>query len=309
MSGISGSMGGPIIAAAKPKILTPAGSNCRAIKAGGAAQGFRAPNLSDFTRFDIARSGEQETPSLSLRPEKYLSLETGIKCLEETWQGSLSYFYVFIDGMITRVPTGNMIGGNAEVTRRNVGIGYIHGFEAAGYFDFSRIGLPQWQGAMALSCVHGETDTFPTSAAVMERRPMSRIQPPGANLSLRWEHPSRRCWAEGLIVAAAAQHRLSPDDERDTQRIPPGGTPAGFRKRSFAGSKVLAWLEQTGKLMIFEMFLPQPVDDVRRDPVNPPGPSLAGAHEEDVFPVRRDPGASVQAAGVDLVSERNPVRP
>jgi hemoglobin/transferrin/lactoferrin receptor protein len=27
------------------------------------------------------------------------------------------------------------------------------------------------------------------------------------------------------MMAAAAQHRLSPDDERDTQRIPPGGTP------------------------------------------------------------------------------------
>jgi hemoglobin/transferrin/lactoferrin receptor protein len=109
---------------------------------GGAAQGFRAPNLSDLTRFDIARSGEQETPSLSLSPEKYLSFETGIKSLQETWQGSLSYFYTFIDGMISRVPTGNTIGGNAEVTRRNVGTGYVHGFEAAGSLYFGRIGLP-----------------------------------------------------------------------------------------------------------------------------------------------------------------------
>jgi hemoglobin/transferrin/lactoferrin receptor protein len=192
---------------------------------GGVAQGFRAPNLSDLTRFDIARSGEQETPSPSLRPEKYLSLETGIKCLQETWQGSLSYFTMFIDGMISRVPTGNMIGGYAEVTRRNIGTGYIHGFEAAGSLYFSRIGLPQWSGTMALSWVHGETDTFPTSAAIMERRPMSRIQPATATLRLRWEHPSHRYWAEGLMLAAAAQHRLSPDDERDTQRIPPGGTP------------------------------------------------------------------------------------
>jgi hemoglobin/transferrin/lactoferrin receptor protein len=192
---------------------------------GGVAQGFRAPNLSDLTRFDIARSGEQETPSPSLRPEKYLSFETGIKFLRETWQGSLSYFYTFIDGMISRVPTGNMIGGNAEVTRRNIGTGFVQGFEAAGFLYFTRIGLPQWAGAMALSWLQGETDTFPTSAAIMERRPLSRIQPASATLSLRWEHPSRRYWAEGLMMAAAAQHRLSPDDERDTQRIPPGGTP------------------------------------------------------------------------------------
>ncbi|MFZ2053452.1 MAG: TonB-dependent receptor [Candidatus Aminicenantales bacterium] len=192
---------------------------------GGAAQGFRAPNLSDLTRFDIARSGEQETPSLSLKPEKYLSLETGVKCLHRTWQGSLSYFHLFIDGMIIRVPTGNTIGGNAEVTRRNIGVGRIHGFEAAGFLQFSGIGLPQWTGAVALSWVEGDTDTFPTSSAIIERRPMSRIQPASATLSLRWEHPSGRYWAEGLMTAAGAQRRLSPDDERDTQRIPPGGTP------------------------------------------------------------------------------------
>ncbi|MEW5900679.1 MAG: TonB-dependent receptor, partial [Acidobacteriota bacterium] len=193
---------------------------------GGVAQGFRAPNLSDLTRFDIARSGEQETPSLSLRPEKYLSFETGIKCLQETWQGSLSYFYMFIDGMIIRVPTGNMIGGIAEVTRRNAGTGFIQGVEATGSFYFGRIGFPQWVGKAALSWLQGETDTFPSSAPIKERRPMSRLQPARAILSLRWEHPSRRYWVEGLTVASAAQHRLSPEDERDTQRIPPGGTPA-----------------------------------------------------------------------------------
>ena len=28
-----------------------------------------------------------------------------------------------------------------------------------------------------------------------------------------------------MMLAAGEQRRLSPDDERDTQRIPPGGTP------------------------------------------------------------------------------------
>jgi len=192
---------------------------------GGAAQGFRAPNLSDLTRFDLARSGEQETPSLSVKPERYLSLEAGIKCLQETWQGSLSYFIMFIDGMIIRVPTGNLIEGNAEVTRRNVGNGYIHGFEAAGSLSFRGLGLPQWSGTTALCWLRGVTDTYPTSAPIVERWPMSRIQPATATLSLRWEHPSGRSWAEGMMLAAGAQRRLSPDDERDTQRIPPGGTP------------------------------------------------------------------------------------
>jgi hemoglobin/transferrin/lactoferrin receptor protein len=136
--------------------------------------------------------------------------------------------------MIIRVPTGNMIGENAEVTRRNVGNGYVHGFEAAGSLRLEPVGLSQWSGALALSWVRGETDTYPTSAAVVERRPMSRIQPASAILSLRWDHPGRRFWAEGLIRASGAQRRLSPDDERDTQRIPAGGTPgyAVFSVRS-----------------------------------------------------------------------------
>ncbi|MBN2224665.1 MAG: TonB-dependent receptor [Deltaproteobacteria bacterium] len=213
---------------------------------GGAAQGFRAPNLSDLTRFDIARSGEHETPSLSVKPEKYLSLEAGVKCLHRTWQGSLSYFRLFIDGMIIRVPTGNMIGANTEVTRRNIGDGRMHGLEAAGILHLSGIGLPHWTGAAALSWIEGDTDTFPTSAAVVERRPMSRIQPATAALSLRWEHPSARYWAEGVMTAAGAQRRLSPDDERDTQRIPPGGTP-GYAVFTVRGGIVLS---RTARLLI-----------------------------------------------------------
>lgn len=58
-----------------------------------------------------------------------------------------------------------------------------------------------------------------------------------------------------------------------------------------------------------EVFFPQPADDVRRDPVDSPEPPLAGTHEEEVLSIRRNPGASVHAAGVDLITEGNLVRP
>ena len=45
----------------------------------GVSQAFRAPNLSDLTRLDTARSGELETPSPGLEPETYLSWEAGFK--------------------------------------------------------------------------------------------------------------------------------------------------------------------------------------------------------------------------------------
>ncbi|MBT7983699.1 MAG: TonB-dependent receptor, partial [Akkermansiaceae bacterium] len=44
---------------------------------GGASQGFRAPNFSDLSRLDSARSNEIETPSPDLDPEKFLSYELG----------------------------------------------------------------------------------------------------------------------------------------------------------------------------------------------------------------------------------------
>lgn len=55
--------------------------------------------------------------------------------------------------------------------------------------------------------------------------------------------------------------------------------------------------------MVFKMFLLQLTEDAGRDPVDPPGSVLPGAHEEDVFPVRSHSGAAVQAADVDLVAE------
>jgi hemoglobin/transferrin/lactoferrin receptor protein len=45
----------------------------------GYGGGFRAPNLSDLTRLDSARSNEFEVPSAGLKPERYHALEAGLK--------------------------------------------------------------------------------------------------------------------------------------------------------------------------------------------------------------------------------------
>ena len=44
---------------------------------GGVSQGFRAPNLSDLTRLDSARTNEIEVPSPGLDPERTTSFEVG----------------------------------------------------------------------------------------------------------------------------------------------------------------------------------------------------------------------------------------
>ena len=45
------------------------------------------------------------------------------------------------------------------------------------------------------------------------------------HLSLRWDAPTTRTWAELATSAATRQARLAPGDRVDTERIPPAGTP------------------------------------------------------------------------------------
>lgn len=189
----------------------------------GVAQGFRAPNFSDLTRFDIARSGELETAALDLKPEDFISFDIGARTTQDRWEAGLSLYHTMIEDLIVRTPTGATVGGLLEVTKRNGAEGWVHGVEFDGRLllpeGFSLFGSVAWQ--------EGKADTYPTSNAASVRAPMTRMHPLTGLAGLRWEAPQRNYFAEAFGIAAAKQDRLSPDDARDTQRIPPGGTP-GF---------------------------------------------------------------------------------
>jgi hemoglobin/transferrin/lactoferrin receptor protein len=188
----------------------------------GLSQGFRAPNLSDLTSSVEARSDEQEIPATDLDPEHFLSGEIGVKARFDRAAFAVSYFYTAIDGMIIRAPTGRVTaGGLREVTKRNSGDGFVHGVEVGGSLgvpgDLTAFGTFAW--------LEGEVDTFVTSDAPAVRAPISRLMPPTATAGLRWEPAERSGWLEGLVTVAGEADRLSPSDQLDTQRIPPGGTP------------------------------------------------------------------------------------
>ncbi len=188
---------------------------------GGVSQGFRAPNLSDLTRQDIARSGELETPSPNLEPERYLSYETGIKTRYDRFSAQAAYYYTVIDDMIVRKPTGEVIGKNREVIKTNAGSGYVQGVEFSGSYKLH----PDWTAFGSFAWMYGEAEAFPTSAPSTRREPLDRLMPPMTRFGLRWDHPSRRFWAQLGCTLAATADKLSTADELDTQRIPPGGTP------------------------------------------------------------------------------------
>ncbi len=184
-------------------------------------QGFRAPNLSDLTRLDSARSNEIQSPSLDLDPERFLGFELGAKSRGPRWNAALAGYYTLIfDGLI-RTPTGRIIDGDEEVQTRNVGDGFVYGVElelsaelGAGFRLFGN-----------LAYLVGKQDTYPTSEPVKETEVISRMQPLTGLAGLSWHEPQGRFWLEVSSRLAAAQDRLNTRDERDTQRIPPGGTP------------------------------------------------------------------------------------
>ncbi len=188
----------------------------------GISQGFRAPNLSDLTRFDIARSGEQEIPAFGLRPEHFLSPEVGVKVGYERVAAEAAYFRTFMDDLVVRVPTGDTTpNGDLIVNKENSGEGYIHGVELTGSLKLH----PEWTLWSNFTWMEGRLDTPVVAGGSTATEPVSRLMPTTVNYGLEWRHPSQRYWAEFSGTLAARQERLASNDIRDTQRIPVGGTP------------------------------------------------------------------------------------
>ena len=188
---------------------------------GGVSQAFRAPNLSDLSRFDSARSNEIETPSIDLDPETFLAFEMGFRV--QTLRGSLELttYHTVIDHLIVRTPTGRVVDGDFEVTKKNGGDGYSRGAELRAT---TRLGHASSLFA-TVSWVDGEVDTFPTSTSVQAREPLDRLMPLTGHFGWRWQRATQPWWIEGLLTVADRQDRLSSRDRGDTQRIPVGGTP------------------------------------------------------------------------------------
>jgi hemoglobin/transferrin/lactoferrin receptor protein len=203
---------------------------------GGVSQGFRAPNLSDLSRFDTARSGEFEIPAPGLRAEDYVSWEVGVKVQTEGTRAQAAWFRTDIDSQIQRFPTGNVNGnGEREITKANVGDGWLQGVElAAG----QRV-LPQTTVLCNFTFLDGRVTNFegPTSALTDDHP--TRLMPLTVQVGARYDDERGRFWAESTLTIAADADKLSFNDQRDTSRIPPGGTP-GYQVWDLRGGWRLA---------------------------------------------------------------------
>jgi hemoglobin/transferrin/lactoferrin receptor protein len=189
----------------------------------GGSQGFRAPNLSDLTRFDMARSKELEVPSTDLEPERYLSYEFGSRWGDaKAWQVETWLFRTNIENMIIRTPTGETKSdGTVLVAKKNAGKGYVQGAELDGFYRVT----PQYIVGANYTFQWGDLEAYPTSASQTKREPLSRIMPATLNVNTRVESPDNRYWAEFLYTLVRKQDRLATSDRLDDQRIPLGGSP------------------------------------------------------------------------------------
>ncbi len=209
-------------AAGSLRMLLPLTQDRRHVIYGDVSQGFRAPGLSDLTRFDIARSSEIEIPATELNPEKYITYEVGYKSQIENLISRISCYYTTIDGMIISTPTGRIMDGLTEVTKKNSGSGYISGLELSETCYFT----PQLSAWLTASLQNGKVDAYSVSAADGKQRDyISRLMPPTSQAGVRWQTPAGKYWVEIVEDLAAEADKLSPEDKLDTQRIPPGGTP------------------------------------------------------------------------------------
>ena len=216
------------------RALAPLGAERQHAVYAGVSQGFRAPNLSDLTRLDAARSTEIETPVDDLDPERFVSAEVGARCQGERASAEIAAYYTWIEDLIVRAPTGAIIDELDEVTKKNAGNGYVAGVELIVGYQLAE----GWHFRLMGSWMEGEVDAYPTSDPVAVRDDLSRLMPLTGQAALRWQPAGESFWLESVLDAAEKADRLSADDERDTQRIPPGGTP-GYAVLTLRGGVTL----------------------------------------------------------------------
>ena len=208
---------------------------------GGASQGFRAPNAHDLSGNITSRSGQEQLGTLDLEPEKSWTFELGSRFTSGDVSFGAAGFYTLVDDLIISVPTAP---GGDTVEATNAQEAEIVGVEleaAVRFLDnLTLSGHLTWQ--------EGDTTSPSFLGGPSEEAPVSRLSPLVASLALRYDSPDQRWWVEGRITAADKQDELSARDQRDTQRIPPGGTPSYLVASIRAGLQVSENLELTAAL-------------------------------------------------------------
>jgi len=102
------------------------------------SDGFRAPNIDDLGTLGIV-DFRYEVPAYSLKPERSVNNEIGVKYLRSSLSGSLSIFRTTLYNLITRVKTAERINGYDVYIKENVDKGFIRGWEGQSRIQTNQI--------------------------------------------------------------------------------------------------------------------------------------------------------------------------
>lgn len=191
-------------------------------------QAFRAPNLSDLSKFGESKGEIFEVPNPDIEPEKMYSIDLGIKINHNKFKMNGSVYYSkFFDLLASADDTYN---GSPTIeidsvlfkikSKQNIGQAYIYGFETSLKYALSA----SWLTKGNLTWTYGQNTSY--------NEPVGGIPPLFGLFGIQYSQS--KFTAFSYIRFAAKQDRLSADDF-DDPRIPNQGTPAwqtyNFRMR------------------------------------------------------------------------------
>ncbi len=193
---------------------------------GSVAEGFRAPNLDDLAATNDDTFAGTQIANPTLRPERSLNYEIGIKADTDRLRGQLFVFWTDIKDHILRQPVGDPLNPNFILQRENRD-SQLQGVEAAGEYLLDR----GWSLYGNFTYVYGND--------VTAGEPLSRVNPTQGITGLRWRSDDGDNWFDTYVHMVRRQSRLAPRDVADTVRIPAGGTP-GYMTLNFRYGRMIS---------------------------------------------------------------------
>ena len=178
-------------------------------------RGFRVPNVFDLSTLGPRPGNRFNIPNPNLRPEKVLTIDTGLKWSASLFRGEIFGFYSDFEDKIEALPTGAVTPEDRFIVQnRNLNSVTLWGIEAAGRFYAHE----DWEVFASFTYTWAE-EKFPNG----DTAPASRIPPFNGRVGTLYAL-AHNLELEAFCRFAAAQNRLSERDERDS-RINPKGTP------------------------------------------------------------------------------------
>jgi len=179
---------------------------------GSVAEGFRPPNLDDYAATNDNTFAGTQIPNPTLRPERSLNYEIGLKTNQSRFRGQAFFFYTDISNHILRRPQGDPNAPNFVLTRENRD-SKLYGVELAGEYLLT----DEWSLYGNFSHVYGQDTQL--------NEPLSRVNPTQGIAGLRWRSECGMNWFDTYVWMVDRQDRLSARDLADHVRIPADGTP------------------------------------------------------------------------------------